>query len=124
MYIESEHIEQCNLIHWWAVTHKMYQLPEVALFAIPNGGARHIAVANKLKAEGVRAGVPDLFLAAPRGQHAGLFIELKKTKGGAVSAAQKETIRQLQTLGYACKVCKGWEQARVALDTYLKGEEK
>ena len=41
--------------------------PQLALiFAIPNGGKRHIGTARKLKAEGVRSGVPDIFLACPR----------------------------------------------------------
>ena len=37
--------------------------PELALlFHPPNGGSRHIAEATKLKAMGVRKGVPDLLL--------------------------------------------------------------
>lgn len=35
------------------------------LFAIPNGGERHAAVANKMKVEGAKAGVYDLFLPCP-----------------------------------------------------------
>jgi hypothetical protein len=47
------------------------------LFAIPNGGQRHPAVAAKLRAEGVRPGVPDLCLpVASRGYH-GCWLELK-----------------------------------------------
>lgn len=47
------------------------------IFAIPNGGHRDIRVATRLKAEGVRAGVPDLFLPVPaRGLH-GLWLEIK-----------------------------------------------
>ena len=41
------------------------------LFAIPNGGARHIGTAIKLKSEGVTAGVSDLFLMIPSGQKHG-----------------------------------------------------
>lgn len=48
-------------------------------FAVPNGGARHIRVAAKLKAEGVRPGVPDLCFVLPGGHFAGL--ELKSEKG-------------------------------------------
>lgn len=36
------------------------------LFAIPDGGRRDAVTGAHLKAEGVRAGVPDMFLAVPR----------------------------------------------------------
>ena len=44
---------------------------------MPNGGHRNKATAGKLKAEGVRAGVPDLMLLYPRHGYHGLVIELK-----------------------------------------------
>jgi hypothetical protein len=73
-----EHTEQVNLMQWWALACRGFGIPEQLLFAIPNGGQRNIIVASKLKAEGVRAGVPDLFLAFPKKDAAGLFIEMKK----------------------------------------------
>jgi hypothetical protein len=65
------------------------------LFAIPNGGARHKAIAGKLRAEGVRAGVPDICLPVPRGEYHGLFIELKRPKGGHVSEEQEAWISEV-----------------------------
>ena len=58
----SEHHEQCALFAWLRL-----QWPDLdrVSFAIPNGGHRHKAVAGKLKAEGVKAGVPDIFIAYP-----------------------------------------------------------
>ena len=54
----SEHDEQVLIFKWARLSEGRW--PELALlFAIPNGGHRHKAVAAKLKAEGVRAGVPD-----------------------------------------------------------------
>ena len=88
------------------------------LYAIPNGGARHIAVAAKLKADGVRSGVPDLALACARGQYNGLYIELKTMKG-VTSPQQKEWIEKLKRYGYQAIVCKGWDAARVAIEDYL-----
>jgi hypothetical protein len=46
-------------------------------FAIPNGGARNPVTGAKLKAEGVLAGVWDLFLAVPKGSYGGCWIETK-----------------------------------------------
>ena len=58
----GEHQLQVECVKWFR-----FQYPKLAnlLFAIPNGGLRNIKVATKLKAEGVLAGVPDLFLAIP-----------------------------------------------------------
>ena len=50
------------------------------LIAIPNGGKRNAIVAAKMKAEGVVAGVPDLFFAHPSGEWHGLFLEMKNGK--------------------------------------------
>ena len=48
--------------------------------AIPNGGARHPVVAGKLKAEGVKSGIADIFLPIPmKGKH-GMYIEMKYGK--------------------------------------------
>lgn len=65
-------------------------------FAVPNGGARHIRVATKLKAEGVNPGVPDLVFVLPGGRFAGLEL---KSEDGRLSAHQKAfrdaiTVRQ------------------------------
>lgn len=55
----SEHSEQCVVIDYC----KIRRYP---VFAIPNGGSRNKAEAAKLKAEGVSAGVPDLFIPIPK----------------------------------------------------------
>ena len=90
---QLEHTEQVNLMKWWALACRAYQLDERMLFAIPNGGQRNIIVAAKMKQEGVRSGIPDLFLAVPKKDYHGLFIEMKKVKGGRVSENQKEIAR-------------------------------
>jgi len=46
-------------------------------FAIPNGGLRNIKVAAKLKQEGVKAGVADLFVALSNGKYHGLFMLIR-----------------------------------------------
>lgn len=76
---------------WEAINQPAYKL----LFHVPNEGAH--------KQPGVRGGVPDLFLAAPRGGHGGLFIELK-VGDNKPSQKQLDTISDLRAAGYACAV--------------------
>ena len=81
--------------------------PDVRIFAIPNGGARSPATAGRLKAEGVSAGVPDLFVPAMN-----LWIEMKRQKGGSLSAEQKDWAEHLRGLGYEVLVGRGFEDAK------------
>ena len=76
------------------------RIPALALcFAIPNGGRRSPAVAAKLKAEGVTAGVPDVCCPVARGGYHGFWLELKRP-GGATSPAQASWLAQLAREGY------------------------
>lgn len=91
------------------------------IFAIPNGGYRDKATAGKLKAEGVRAGVLDLFLPVARHGYHGIFIELK-TGDNKPSEQQNEWMRKLRAQGYKCEVV--WDQVVRAinlLEWYLEG---
>ena len=116
-----EHTEQVNLMQWWALACRGFGIPEALLFAIPNGGQRNIIVASKLKAEGVRAGVPDLFLAVARHDGHGLFIEMKKAKGGQTSDKQDAMMAALDEQGYYTIACHGWVEAKQAIEVYLRG---
>ena len=95
--------------------------PELrCLLAIPNGGARHITVARKLKAEGVRPGVPDLFLPLPiRGYCAGMWIEMK-SPDGKVSANQKDFMELMQWAGFKAIVCYSAQDAVDAIIAYME----
>lgn len=114
-----EHQHQAALFEWAKINEKKYPAL-VLMFAIPNGGHRHIAVAKKLKAEGVKAGVPDIFLPCPTKKCHGLFIEIKAPKG-VVSLSQKQWILGLVSQGYLAQVCYGWEDARDVIVDYLNG---
>lgn len=114
----SEHQEQAALIAW--ADGLAGRLPELGmLFAIPNGGARHIATARRLRAEGVRAGVPDLMLAVARGGWHACFVEMKRADGGRLSPEQRQWHAALTAAGYDVRVCKGWEAAARAILAYL-----
>ena len=74
-----------------------------------------------MKAEGVVAGVPDIFLAASRQGFHGLYVELKRQRGGTVSRAQEAMIATLRKAGYRVEVCGGWYAAREVIENYLTG---
>ena len=115
---QNEHNEQVAFFRWARLQEGIY--PELALmFAIPNGGHRHISVARKLKAEGVKAGVPDIFLPISRGEYCGLFIEMKTGKNKLTESQRKYKI-QLETQGYYVEVCYDWEQASKIIGNYLE----
>lgn len=96
--------------------------PEIALlYAVPNGGSRHPAEAARLKQQGVKSGVPDMCLPVARGGYHGLYIELKRVKGGRVSEQQKQWLAALNAQGYKAVVCKGAGEALDVLQKYLKG---
>jgi hypothetical protein len=91
------------------------------LWAIPNGGARHIGTALKLKAEGVTAGVSDLFLMIPANGLHGLFIEMKKLiKGAKLQQNQIEFLNLAESMGYGAEVAYGFEEAQKIIQKYLQ----
>lgn len=114
-----EHAEQVSLMQWWSLQCRRFGIPEQLLFAIPNGGQRNIITAKRMKDEGVRAGIPDLFLAVPRGKFHGLFVEMKKPQGGVVSDSQKSCMKMLSENGYCVTVCHGFIEAKTAITRYL-----
>jgi hypothetical protein len=113
----SEHQEQAAVIEWWSYACKGYGLPDFALFSIPNGGHRHKAVAGKLKAEGLRPGVPDLFLAVTRRDAGGLFVEMKSSTGH--ESKPQINVRRYLSHDYCCAVAYSAEEAIEAIKQYL-----
>ena len=109
----TEHEEQRELVRWFRQTHR-----GVRIFAIPNGGQRSIAAATRLKIEGVSAGVPDLFIPAWH-----LWIEMKRIKGGVISAEQKDWLKYLEEVGYCAKVCKGAEDAKEQITAFFNQQK-
>ena len=131
----TEDVEQICLFRW--ATAQQGKYPELALMNhVPNGGKRSKSEAARFRAMGVKAGVPDMILpvgiqkldSVDRGQYTiirtkynGLYIELKRQRGGTVSAAQKQWISDLRTAGYAVVGVKGWEAAAAVITDYLEG---
>lgn len=115
----SEHQEQAALLtHVGLLAGRWPELH--LLYAIPNGGARSAATAGKLKAEGVKPGVPDLCLPVPRAQWHGLYLEMKRERGGVLSPQQRWWLAELERQGYLVTRCNGREAAIAELERYLK----
>lgn len=120
--IATEDEEQAALFQWAAYAQGAH--PELGLmYAIANGGYRHIATAVMLKQTGVRSGVPDICLPVARGGFHALFVEMKRREGGRVSVDQKMWLNALNEQGYRAVVCKGWEAAAETIKQYLGGGE-
>lgn len=62
---KSEATEQALLMDWANLMSNTYKELSL-LFHIPNGGSRNRLEAINLKRQGVKAGVPDLFLPVSR----------------------------------------------------------
>lgn len=120
--VPTESVEQQCLFRWAEFQSGRY--PELKLlYHVPNGGSRKKSEAGRFKAEGVKAGVPDLCLPVARGGYHGLYIELKRLKHSKTSEDQKAWIAQLNEQGYCAVVCKGWEAAAKVITEYLNMEE-
>jgi hypothetical protein len=111
----SEHELQVNCVNWFG-----YKYPKIKdlLFAVPNGGVRHKRTAAKLKAEGVRRGVPDLFLAISKHGKHGLFIEMKYGRNKQTSQ-QLRYEELLKSQNYAVAVCYTFDDFRDVIELYM-----
>lgn len=119
----TEAQEQRALFRWAAYETGKY--PELALMHhIPNGGSRDPREAHNLKEQGVKAGVPDIFLPVARGSFHGLYIEMKRQQGGHVEPVQKWWQTELTKQGYRSVICKGFFEARDEILKYLGANEK
>lgn len=118
----SESVEQISLFRW--ALYASGTMPELELLHhIPNGGKRSITTAKRLKAEGVKAGVPDISLPVPSGRYHGLYVELKAGKN-KTTENQDGWLSRLRQQGYCVAVCYGWEAASKVITDYLKQPEK
>jgi hypothetical protein len=108
MGMKSEHEEQRELVRWFRQTYS-----PVRIFAIPNGGARSISTATRLKVEGVSAGVPDLFV--PKWT---MWIEMKREKNGRISPEQKDWIAYLESINHVVIIGYGCNDAKEKIKLY------
>lgn len=122
--LRSEATEQENVISWCDHHERLY--PELKwIHHCPNGGSRQRAEAVRLKAQGVKSGVPDLHLPIPKGAYAGLYLEMKYDKG-TIQKSQKEWIAGMAAAGHYACICYGYDNAVKVIESYVQlqsGEE-
>ena len=119
----AEYFEQVAVVEYLKTAY-----PNV-LFSATCGGMRtSIGTAKKMKISGYKKGLPDLMIFEPRGNYHGLFIEMKApfVKGvsqkGKTSLEQLEWQARLNERGYMAVICYGFEEAKKAIDGYLKSQ--
>lgn len=122
-----EHIQQVNLFKW--ATLNLFKYPQLELmYAIPNGGQRSITTAVKLKAEGVKAGMPDICLPIQKSFinsngdlrfWNALYIELK-VKPNKPTDVQVKKMKLLEMYENKCVVCYSWQEAADEIVKYLQ----
>lgn len=123
----TEEAHQTALFCWAPLS----GIPELRwLHAIPNGGSRGDSVASakitggKLKAQGVKSGIWDVFLPVAKGAYHGLYIEMKRPETptqtpGKLSEVQTEFGTFAKAQGYCMFVCYTWVEAKDALLWYM-----
>lgn len=144
---ESEHSHQVALFVWAA---NNFQNDDRLRFlhAIPNGATfgstqKERAIrGGKMKAEGLRTGVPDVCLPVPAPKYGwaeqtpyhGLYIEMKKPSArlkrspkhkwdtGGVDKEQVVWLNFLEAQGYKVVVCYHWYEAASEIKFYLTGK--
>ena len=94
-----------------------YQYPHLVIYAVPNGGSRNVREAQRLKAEGVLAGVADLNVLLPNGKI--IYIEMK-VKGNRQTDNQKAFQQKAEALGHTYAVCCSFEEFKDIIEKEIK----
>ena len=112
---DEEAQNQSAYFKWLAFAHPSV---DKVTFAIPNGGKRPISTAVKLKAQGVKAGVLDVYMSEPNAHHPGLYIEFK-SHGKKLTKSQAAFAASVRLRGYAVSVCYSYMDAINVTIKYL-----
>lgn len=119
-YKQEEYEDQVAIFKW--ARHYQRKYPELHLLNGSLNGVRlTIGQAVKAKKAGMKKGFPDISLPVPKSRYHGLYIELKKEKGGRVSPDQKEKLELLRIFGNFACVCEGRFAAIDVIKKYLAG---
>lgn len=113
-----EAIEQ-ELVFTWARANQI-KYPDLQLLNGSLNGIRlAIGLRVKAKRQGMPEGYPDIFLPVSMDGFHGLFVELKRVKGGRVLEEQERWLKRLNAEGYQAVVARGHEAAIETIKDYL-----
>ena len=120
----SERDQQKLLVSWFRYQYKPYKI-----ISIPNaqkflGKAKNIfSMINSMVAEGFVKGTSDLFIAAPIGDYAGMWLEMKdKNKSYKhVDENQRIFIQDMLDSGYYATWSAGFENGQRVIQDYMRG---
>ena len=118
--IPTEEQEQVALAQW-------LDLHKINWFHVPNGGDRNLLVAKKLKAQGVKKGVPDIIIVDKPPANpcfSGVAIELKRRDGGKLGKDQKEWLATFARNDWYAEVCHGAGEAIELLENLGYGRRQ
>src|SRR5437899_5769540 len=114
----SEHASQVEFFKWWRRFAAVHNLPSQLCFAIPNASKLTDGGRIWKYAEGLTPGISDIFLAIPRDQFHGLFIEMKR-RPNSPSVVQAEFQREAFRYGYLAVTSYSCEDAIREVRDYL-----
>ena len=114
-----EHDSQVAFFEWWDHFSLIVKVDARLMYAVPNAGAgASKGQAGKMKAEGVRPGIPDVNLDVPRNGFHGLRMEFKR-RNRKPEPHQLEVIDLLRGQGYDVQVVHGLDEAMRVVMGYL-----
>ena len=130
----KESLSQIALLKWFKLQYPQY---EDLLVGYPSGTYLGLQAAVRMKAMGLRAGMPDLQLLVPKMVRRtmkphpeaeplesinfipGLFVEMK-SETGKLSAIQRSFHEKLRVHNYTIVTCYSCEEAQEEIRSYLK----
>jgi hypothetical protein len=117
----AEGLHQRTVVQWAGYFPALKWLHSSLNGAMLNGTKIERAIQwKKLKAEGAKKGVLDLFLPVARNGYHGLYIEMKRADGkGRMTPEQKEFSEDQTNAGYLCVLCNGSDEAMAEIKTYM-----
>ena len=106
------------------------QYPKATFMSDGSGLRLPIGLAKQYARLKSNKGVPDLFIAEPRGGYGGLFLEIKKAgtkvfkSNGEIYKVehlmrQYEVLSRLKDLGYVAEFVIGFDHAKAVIDEYF-----
>ena len=100
---------------------KLLDYSNVLWCHVANERRTSIQAGARLKAKGVKKGVPDVLIFEPKGNYIGLAIELK-IKPNKTTKEQEYWMQELIKKGWFCDVCYSFDEVKNLLDNYLELE--